>query len=109
MQRRIGQPWIGCNIAGVREYLGWTQDELAEAVTAYGLPMRGRTVGKIERGERKRVTAEEVAAIAAVLGVPLSEITEGPTWAETANYGPRVRATLASALGGWLPSYAEAA
>ena len=64
MDRTPGQPWIGRNIASVREQLMWDQDELASAVTEHGVRMSARTLGKIERGERKRVGADEVAAIA---------------------------------------------
>lgn len=81
---------IGRNIAGARELLGWDQNDLAAEIASRGTLMSARTLGRIERGERE-ARAGEVAAIAEVLGVPVSWFYTGPEWLESAN-----------ALGGYL-------
>ena len=85
---------IGRTVAGAREMLGWDQGDLAAAVAEQGTLMSARTLGRIERGEREP-RAGELAAIADVLGVPISWFYTGPEWLESANV-----------KGGWLTAAA---
>jgi transcriptional regulator with XRE-family HTH domain len=59
---------VGENLARVREYRRLTTAKLAEAVAAQGVPMNATTVTKIEKKDR-RVTVDELVALAVVLGV----------------------------------------
>jgi transcriptional regulator with XRE-family HTH domain len=56
-----------------RQAQGLTQAEVARRMTIAGAPLSGDMVSKIETGVRS-VTVEELAAFAAVLGVPLVKL-----------------------------------
>ena len=60
-------------IRGKRQHQGLTQAELARRMTAAGSPLSNDMVSKIENGARS-VTVEELAAFAAVLHVPLTQL-----------------------------------
>lgn len=72
---------IGKHIQAARALTGHTAEELGDLLrTQHGLTkMNGRTLGKIERGERA-ARADEVLAIAKALDVPVSWLMEGPEW-----------------------------
>jgi transcriptional regulator with XRE-family HTH domain len=89
---------IGRSIAAARDLLGWSQGELAAAVTKRGVPLADYTLGKIERGER-RARADELGAIADVLGVPYEWFHHGgPDWLDQANPSP----SAGGEKGAWL-------
>jgi transcriptional regulator with XRE-family HTH domain len=56
-----------------RKYRGWSQDELADKLSARGVPMHWTTVAKIEKGTRS-VRIDEAAEIAGLLGVSLDSL-----------------------------------
>ena len=59
----------------LREERGWSAQRLADACASAGFPGLTRsTIAKIESGTRKSVTADEVTALAHVLGVPATDL-----------------------------------
>src|SRR5699024_11720793 len=61
-----------------RTRLGWTQAQLAVALSDGGVPgMSGTAVGRMETGQRS-VRLSEGPVLAAVLGFPLHELVDIP-------------------------------
>lgn len=54
------------NVMALRKNLPLTTEQLAERVSALGRPMRGNTITKIEKGQR-RVDVDDLVALAAAL------------------------------------------
>lgn len=73
---------VSRRVKEIRESRKWTQERLAEEVSTLGVPLHGTAVTRIEKGGRK-VTLEEVAALAKALGVPPVQLTF-PLGAESA-------------------------
>lgn len=69
---------IAANVARIRKARGLTVIGLAEALKAAGHPMPATGITKIEL-ERRRVTAEDLVALAIVLGVNVSALLLPPT------------------------------
>ena len=57
---------VAANVKRLRESLPLTTEQLAERTTNYGRPMRGNTITKIEKGQR-RVDVDDLAALALAL------------------------------------------
>jgi transcriptional regulator with XRE-family HTH domain len=93
---------IGRNIAAERERLMWKQEELAQAMADAGHPMTGKALGNIERGSRA-ARADEVNAIAEILGVPLDVLMRTPEWIEEANLPPRLVSSVGAGASGTFP------
>ena len=69
----------------------WSARQLAEACARAGMGSLTRsTIAKIESGVRKSVTADEIAVLAQVLGVTLSELIDG-TIPEQSGERPRAQ------------------
>lgn len=66
----------GVAIKDLRTRLGLTQADLAERLTDAGYPTQRATVAKMENGARP-TSVEEVAAVAAVLDVPITYVLPG--------------------------------
>jgi transcriptional regulator with XRE-family HTH domain len=64
---------FGARVRELRAVRKWTQEALAERMTAMGLPMHQTTVAKLESGSRPTSVAE-VASLAAIFGVDMSEL-----------------------------------
>ena len=63
----------GKQIRQAREELGWTQGELAEAVTAHGAPVSKPFISLLEADER-RPAIDTAAALSVVLNIPLDDL-----------------------------------
>ena len=63
---------ISISIRRLRKERGWTQQRLANEMKAIGLPWARITVAESEARGRRRVTPEELLALALVFGVPIS-------------------------------------
>ncbi|MEZ0490784.1 helix-turn-helix domain-containing protein [Kineococcus sp. TBRC 1896] len=62
-----------------REQRGWSYETLAQHMTAVGCPINQSAIYKIENGSpRRRIDAEEVAALAEVFDVSVGELFAGP-------------------------------
>ncbi len=64
---------IAENIRNLRLEAGWTQQQLADAMTAIGFTWARETAVEVERTGRK-VQLEEVVGIAALFGIPIMEL-----------------------------------
>ena len=60
-----------------REAARLTQQQVAEAMSGRGYPMRQNTISKIEAGDRL-VWLGEAVALAEIVGVSLAELAAGP-------------------------------
>src|SRR5690606_11699684 len=60
----------GRAIKHYRELVGFKHAELAERLTAIGVPMQRTTLVNIEQGLRKSMSVPEMFALGYVLGVP---------------------------------------
>ncbi|MEU4950023.1 helix-turn-helix domain-containing protein [Streptomyces lavendulae] len=58
--------YVAANVKRLRESLPLTTEQLAERTTGYGRPMRGNTITKIEKGQR-RVDVDDLTALALAL------------------------------------------
>lgn len=66
---------VGAVVKRLRLQRGWTAQRLAEECLGVGQPSLTRsTIAKIEAGVRKSVTGEELSALSAALGVPVSAL-----------------------------------
>jgi len=64
---------IGENVKALREEAGWTQAQLAEAMTRLGFDWKRITMAEAEAASR-RVTYEELVGLAVLFGVPVVEL-----------------------------------
>ena len=64
---------VAFNLRNLRLEAEWTQQQLAEAMTAIGFTWARETVVEVERTGRK-VQLEEIVGIAALFGVPMVEL-----------------------------------
>lgn len=64
---------IGGNIRSVRVEAQWSQEELAQAMTGVGFSWKRLTVTEVE-GAARRLSLEELLAIAALFAVPAIEL-----------------------------------
>lgn len=63
---------VAANVARFRERHGWTQQQLADLLSSYGLHWNRSAIAKIETGPQGRqVTVDELCALAFALGVPV--------------------------------------
>lgn len=60
---------IAARVRSLRQRHGWSADQLAERMTAAGVPWSRIIVTKLETGRRPSVSVEEMLALALVLGV----------------------------------------
>lgn len=68
---------VADRIAQYREQRGETYEGLAARMTAEGCAIHASALYKIEKGEpRRRITVDELVALAAVFGVSLDELTK---------------------------------
>jgi transcriptional regulator with XRE-family HTH domain len=74
---------VGANVQQFRKAAGMAQADLANRLSARGLPFQQPTVLKVEKGVRP-LKAEEVAAIADVLGVGVALLLDDPEAKTTA-------------------------
>jgi transcriptional regulator with XRE-family HTH domain len=73
------QSTVAKNIAALREEAGWTQAQLAEAVTELGFDWKRVTVAEVEGADR-RVSLEELLGLSALYAVPMfSMLVPSPT------------------------------
>ena len=69
----VGNNWeqvFGKRVKDLRKARGWTQDELAQKLTAAGFPAKQTTITKIENGTRP-TNVGEIATIAALLNTEI--------------------------------------
>ena len=64
------QTFFARRLRARREQLGWSQAELAKALSGSGLTLHGSAIAKIEAGDRA-VRIDEAVAIASALDVDL--------------------------------------
>ena len=87
-----------------RAHKGWTQAELAEALTRNGLPKANRPlVAKIESGDRA-LRLDEAVALSAALGLDLSSVSSPPLEVQIEAVGR----DLFHAINDYDPSFARA-
>ncbi len=68
---------VGQNLQVLRKAAGLSQTDLAEALSARGLPFMQQTVLKVEKGSRP-LKLEEAATAADVIGVTISDLFTAP-------------------------------
>lgn len=66
---------FGANVRRLRQEAGWSQSDLAEAMTNRGYGMHQVTVGKVETAQRPTRLAE-VAAFAITLNVAVEDLLQ---------------------------------
>jgi transcriptional regulator with XRE-family HTH domain len=71
---------LGTTIRARRQELGWSQEELAERVSAVGGRMRQSDVSRLEKGKVVLPHPDRLATIAETLGVPLGELLARSGW-----------------------------
>ena len=64
---------IGSNIKALRDEAGWTQAQVAEAMTSLGFDWKRITMAQTEASSR-RITFEELLGLAVVFAVPVVEL-----------------------------------
>jgi transcriptional regulator with XRE-family HTH domain len=73
---RVENIWeqrFGVQVRDLRRARGWTQDDLAERLTAAGFPIHQTTVAKMEGGTRP-TNVGEIAALAELFDVPIGTL-----------------------------------
>jgi transcriptional regulator with XRE-family HTH domain len=65
------------NVRAMRRQADWTQNELADAMKALGFAWKRLTCTEVERGTR-RLSVEELLAIAAIFRIPAIEVLVPP-------------------------------
>lgn len=78
--RQLAQTF-GVRVRSLRSELGWTQEFLAQMMTAYGYPMHQSTVAKMEAGARP-TSVEELGTLAMILRVPAGALLDLSTDAQ---------------------------
>ena len=73
---------LGVVIRRRRLELGWTQEELAERISADGEYVRQSEISRIENGKIDLPRRERLARIATVLDLPLGELLSRSGWAD---------------------------
>lgn len=77
MAQQAGISTVATRVRTLRQRRGWSAQQLATACAKAGMPSLTRsTIAKLESGARKSVSADEAAALAEALGVPLSELID---------------------------------
>jgi transcriptional regulator with XRE-family HTH domain len=71
---------LGTTIRARRQELGWSQEELAERVSAVGGRIRQSDVSRLEKGKVTLPHPDRLATIAETLGVPLGELLARSGW-----------------------------
>lgn len=71
MTELIPDAEIGRKVGDTRTFMGITQNELAERLTAQGLPFYQTTVSRVEEGARP-LRLNEAVVVASVLNVPVA-------------------------------------
>jgi transcriptional regulator with XRE-family HTH domain len=82
---------VGRQVKALRERLGISQGQLALRLEKFGYPMRQVTIARLETGER-RVTIDDVLAIAAALGVSPMYLLSAEFTNETMPVTPKITA-----------------
>ncbi len=72
---------LGGVIRARRKELGWTQEELAERISALDEYVRQSDISRIERGEIMLPRRQRLARIASALNLPLGELLALSGWA----------------------------
>lgn len=73
---RVGNIWeqrFGGRVKDLRQARGWTQDELAQQMTAAGYPLHQTTVAKLENGSRP-TNVGEIAAFAMIFDISIAAL-----------------------------------
>jgi transcriptional regulator with XRE-family HTH domain len=68
------QSAVGRRLRELREESGWTQQELAADMLAIGIEWQRETVAEVERGERRRLSWDEMLGLLVLFDLPLSEV-----------------------------------
>lgn len=76
-----GRSTLGVVIRQRRRELGWTQEELAERISADGEYVRQSEISRIENGKIELPRYERLVRIAAALDLPLGELLSRSGWA----------------------------
>ena len=83
----------------MRRALGLKQSDIAEHVSALGVPLSQPAVGMIESGKSDRISLRVAVAIAAVLDTPLEQLYQEPLdfkdWVIALEEDPEVTRSLA--------------
>jgi transcriptional regulator with XRE-family HTH domain len=96
----VGNIWerlFGGRVKDLRAARGWTQEDLAQRMTAAGHAMHQTTVAKLEGGNRP-TTVGEASTIASIFGIPIGalfETYEAQDYAELATLANRLTALAA--------------
>jgi transcriptional regulator with XRE-family HTH domain len=72
---------LGVVVRRRRQELGWTQEELAERISADGEYVRQSEISRIENGKIELPRRERLVRLAAVLDLPLGELLARSGWA----------------------------
>ena len=72
----VAETRAGQRVRELRQERGWSQTDLARRLGAYGFDLTQTTVAKLERGARP-IRLNEVAALADIFGVPVSDLVGG--------------------------------
>jgi ribosome-binding protein aMBF1 (putative translation factor) len=67
---------LGLNVKGLRDQLGWSQQELAYQMNGRGIRWHQTTVARVEKGERP-LRLSEAAVLARIFGVDLQQMAAG--------------------------------
>ena len=74
---------LGRRVQEFRVGRGWSQERLAEEMTAAGFPWNQQTTTRTETA-RRPIRVNEVAALARILGVPIAALVDPGVSADTA-------------------------
>lgn len=88
---------LGRVIRKRRLELGWTQEQLADRISAEGEYIRQSDISRIERGEIALPRRARLERIAAALGLPLGELLARSGWADADAFFARQGAAPADA------------
>jgi transcriptional regulator with XRE-family HTH domain len=78
----------------LREGRGWSQQKVADQMKAFGYNWLQSTIGKIEAAQRP-LRLNEVADLAAMFGVPVTQFLEGDDPQDAATLGAEVGSLIA--------------
>jgi transcriptional regulator with XRE-family HTH domain len=74
--RTFGQV-VGANVQRLREAQGWTQEELARRLRAFGLHWTRANLASVESGRRQQIDLASLVLIALAMDAPASELLAG--------------------------------